>query len=808
MINQSLESFLGKRVIVLDGAMGTSLQSLGLPPGVLPETWNLEQPEKVVSVHRSYLEAGAQVIETNTFGANRKKLGQFGLADQVAAFNRRGVELARQAIADSGKRAWVAGVIGPLGELLEPYGPLSISEAYAAFSEQAQALVEAGADLILVQTMSDLAEARQAVLAAKRLGVPVFASVTFEESGKTLTGATPEAAVISLAAAGAKVVGANCSLGPREMRPVISKMAVLGLVPVLAEPNAGLPRLEGTQTVFPEGAAEFAQGMAELVRAGAAVIGGCCGTTSEHISRIAFLGGQRPNLSPRPKGRLFLASRTSHTVIGSGQPVRLIGERINPTGRKKLAADIASGSFKAVASEAREQTRAGAELLDVNVGVAGINQVQSMEQAVKVVARASQLPLVLDSATPEVLAAGAAVYQGKALLNSVSAKKASLDQVLPIAKEHGAAVLGLTLTEEGIPKTALGRLKAAETIVEAAIRHSLDPGDIIIDCLTLTVGAEPEGARETLEAIRLVKEELGVPTVLGVSNISHGLPRRELINRAFLAMAIASGLDAGILNPFELSIIETIHAGNLLTGRDQGARFYLFQYGDTEAGSEGRDQTGRDRAPSSETLYQAIVSGDRDKVEPALRELVAKADLHPLTIIQEILTPALEEVGRRYEDGRYFLPNLLLSAEAAQLAFSILREELASSNQTYLGKALLATVEGDIHDIGKNIVKVILENHGFQTVDLGKDVPVQTVVQRAQEDKADIVLLSALMTTTLPAMEETVKQLKKVLPQVPVMVGGAVVTRSYAEKIGAAGYAKDAVGAVQEAKKLIKTRRS
>ncbi|NLY55364.1 MAG: dihydropteroate synthase [Firmicutes bacterium] len=804
MNTSSLAAELGRGLILIDGAMGTMLQALGLSVKECPETWNISRPELVKSVHRSYLEAGAQIIETNTFGANQYKLAQFGLADEVEALNWHGVQLARQAIGEAGRdgSAWVAGVIGPLGELLEPYGSLPLQNAYAAFRRQAQSLVEAGADLLYIQTMSDLAEARQAVLAARGLGVPVWCSLSFEAAGRTLTGATPEAAVISLTAAGASVVGANCSLGPQELVPIIERMVSLGLAPVLAEPNAGLPRLVEGKTVFPADPAEFAAGLAKLHASGAAVVGGCCGTTPDHLKAAAHLRGAPVALHPRPQGVLYLASRTEHVAIGANQPVRIIGERINPTGRKKLAADIASGAMVEVAREARRQAEAGAELLDLNVGVAGIDQVAAITQAVPAVERVTGLPLVLDSDTPEVLQAGVSVYQGKALLNSVTAKKESLVQLLPIAKAYGAAVIGLTITEQGIPQTAEERLAAAETIVRTAQEYGLDPGEVIIDCLTLTVGADQQAARETLKAIRLIKQELAVPCVLGISNISHGLPNRVPLNDAFLAMAIANGLDAAIVNPLTDSTRATFVAANLLAGRDQGAARYLAAFGGPEAPSQA-PQKEAEPADNRQLLAKHVVTGDREGIALVVEKLLA-GGMDPLQLVTEVLTPALEVVGQKYELGEYFLPNLLLSAEAAQKAFAVIKAHFPADERVVLGRALIATVEGDIHDIGKNIVKVILENHGFSMLDLGKDVPVEKIVEVAAAEQVDLVLLSALMTTTLPAMAKTVRRLREVVPQIPVLVGGAVVTAEYAREIGADGYGKDAVAGVQEAKRLLK----
>ncbi|MDI3280247.1 MAG: homocysteine S-methyltransferase family protein [Bacillota bacterium] len=835
---------LGRQVLLFDGAMGTELQRRGLPPGACPELWNLEAPHLVREVHQAYREAGAQILETNTFGANRFRLREYGLAERVAELNFRGVALAREV---AGEEVLVAGSMGPTGQFLRPFGPLSFDEAYEVFAEQARALAEGGADLLLLETFSDLGEVRAALLAAREAAdLPVLVQLTFDESGRTVTGVAPEAAVAVLEALGAAAVGANCSTGPEAMVRIVQAMARAAALPVSAQPNAGLPRMEGGRAVYPLAPEEMAECGLRLVEAGAALVGGCCGTTPRHISALgrrlegqpvarragAGAAGEEAGAGGGPEAPRFsgpvvppvrLASRGQLVLVGSGQLPVAVGERLNPTARRRLAEELRSGRMSLVREEARRQAEAGAQVLDVNAGLPGIYEAATLAEMVEAIQAVADLPLSLDTADPRALEAGLRSFPGRALINSVTGEVRRLEEVLPLARRYGAAVLGLTLDERGIPPRAEERLQVAERILEAALAAGLRPEDLVIDCLVLAAGAQQREAAETIRAVRLVKERLGLATLLGISNVSHGLPNRPLLNATFLAMALGAGLDAALLNPYDPGVMAVLQAGAVLAGRDQHARRYLaaqaaegapFLPGEAAPGAGGagartgaaRGDEGAQVAEDLRPLWRAILEGDRSAVEGAVEAALAGGRA-PLAIIEGAVVPALDEVGRRYERGVYFLPQLMLAAESAQLAFARLRRELQGEGGPVRGTVVLATVKGDIHDIGKNIVGVMLSNHGFQVVDLGKDVPLERILAAAASERADIVGLSALMTTTMAEMRRVVEEIRRRGLAVRVMVGGAVVTPQFAREIGADAYGKDAVAAVQQALRLVQAER-
>ncbi|MGE5509462.1 MAG: homocysteine S-methyltransferase family protein [Chitinophagales bacterium] len=816
-----LAALLDGGTVLLDGALGTQLIAAGLTAGECPETWNLTHPEVLREVHRAYLAAGSQVITTNTFGGNRRKLSAYGLGGSVAELNAAGARLAREA---AGEGALVAGSMGPTGEFVEPFGPLSFREAYEVFQEQAKALLEGGADFLLLETFSDFGEARAALLAARDLGAPVAATFTFDEHGRTLLGADPEAVVVVLQGLGAAFVGANCSLGPQELIPLAHRMVAVAQVPVAVQPNAGLPRLVDGRPVYPLGAAEFGQAGRSLLEAGVRLVGGCCGTSPAHISALAEAVREAGRGAGRPACVAAAAAPTDLYLAGPGGVVHVsraglpaaIGERLNPTARRRLADAVRSGDFAVYREEARSQVAAGAQVLDLNVGVPGVDEPQAMRAAVKAVAAAVPVPLSIDSATGGALAAGLEVFPGRALLNSVSGKEASLAEVLPLARRYGSAVLGLTLDERGIPARAEDRLAVARRIVEAAEALGLRRSDLLIDCLVLAAGAQQAEVAETLKAVRLVREELGVATVLGVSNVSHGLPARPLLNRTFLAMAVAAGLDAAIFNPLDQGMWETLRAGAVLVNRDPHARAFLASLPAEErpaAAAAAAPAAAPLPAPESAgspvvvapspaaegwvaPLFRAVVEGESSRVANLVGKALAEAA--PLEVINRAVVPALEEVGRRYERGDYFLPQLMLAAEAARAAFAELKPHLAEAGGgASRATVVLATVEGDIHDIGKNIVAVMLENHGFRVVDLGKDVPARRIVEAVRREGASLVGLSALMTTTMMGMAQVIQALRAEGAPVKVLVGGAVVTEAFARSIGADGYGKDAVAAVR-----------
>ena len=794
---------LQERVFVLDGAMGTMLQERGLKPGQSPEEMNLVSPDVVAGVHREYLAAGAEIIVTNTFGGNREKLSHFGLQERVGEINAAAVRIARET---AGEEAYVGGSIGPTGRFVEPVGDLTFDEMAAIFREQAAALVSAGADLITLETFLDVKEIRAALIAIRDVApeIPVIAMLTFDDNGRTVLGTPPEAAAITLEAAGADIVGSNCGLGVEGMFAVLTAMRKVTRLPLICQANAGLPVLKDGVTLFPATPTEMTSFHDRLLNIGVRIIGGCCGTTPAHIRamREALAGKDQAYRAVGPSEAVtFLSSRTGFAAIGGGNQVAIIGERINPTGKKTFVAELGEGKVSYIRREATEQVASGAHLLDVNVGAPGIDEPHAMEQAVFCVTGAVQVPLVLDSSNPEALERGLKAADGKVLVNSVSGEEKSISRVLPLVKKYGAAVIGLALDEHGIPETAEQRLAVAERIVNAARDKGIKAGNVVVDCLTLTVSAEQKRAMESLRSVRLVKERLGVNTVLGVSNISFGLPARPVISSTFFAMAMAAGLDAAIINPKEQQMMDAFRSSMVLLNRDQNSASYIEAYKGTVQASLS---TGSAEPPKDirGRLGAAIISGDREGIEALVGEALV-AGLDPLAISNEGLIPGLEEVGRRFEKNLVFLPQVMRSAETMQAAFARLKQEIQGAGLASRGRILMATVEGDIHDIGKNIVCTLLENHGFEVVDLGKNVPADRIVAEALAQQADAVGLSALMTTTMAEMENVLARLREAGIKTFTMVGGAVVTQEYADRIGADLYAKDAMEAVAKIKELL-----
>ncbi|WP_027340294.1 homocysteine S-methyltransferase family protein [Halonatronum saccharophilum] len=792
---------LKEEILVLDGAMGTQLYKKGLEVGDCPEELNLTHPQIIEEIHREYVEAGSDIIQTNTFGASRIKLNEYELGDKIEEINKKAVELARRA---AKKDTIVSASIGPTGKLLEPMGDLPFSDALEIFGEQAKILEEAGADAISIETMTDLQEARAALIGIKEYtSLPIICHLTYEQNLKTMTGTDPLTAITVLEGLGADVIGANCSMGPEGLLKVINKMGGDTDTYLCVQPNAGLPILdENNNTVFPMEAKEMAGYIDSFIESGANIIGGCCGSTPEYISLVKEkVKGIKPKKRERRK-ETQLASRSKRISIADHLPTRIIGERINPTGRKELSAQLKEGEMEILAKEALKQSEAGADILDVNIGVPKIDQVATMGLALEKVQNLVDLPISIDTTNGEVLEAALQKVVGKPLVNSVTGEKESLERVLPLVKKYGAAVLGLTLDDNGIPKTAQGRLEVARKIVKRAEDLGIKRENILIDTLVLTASAQQERVTHTLEALRLIKEELGVATVLGVSNISFGLPHREKINTSFLAMAIQSGLNAPIMDPTIVTMKDTVLTSDLLLNKDPGSKRYLEVYGNNEESKKSKAEAKKEEKDKNilERIQDDILKGSKetiiDKIEEGLKEYSA------FDIINKGLIPGIKSVGEKYDKGIYFLPQLMLGAEAMQKAFGILKPILKEEgDEGNLAKIVIATVKGDIHDIGKNIVKVMLENNGFEIIDLGKDVPNEKIISTALDKKADIICLSALMTTTMPRMEEIVTQLKEANSTIPVMVGGAVVTEDYAQNIGA-HYSANAVGAVKVARKL------
>ena len=777
-----------KTLTFLDGAMGTMLQRSGMKPGALPELIALEDPALLTGIHRQYVEAGADIVYANTFGANRRKLAKLGVTVEAVVL----AAVAAAKTACEGTSARVALDIGPLGELLEPLGALDFDTAVDMFAELVRAGVKAGADLIAIETMTDLQEARAALLAAKEnSSLPVLVTMSFDESGRTFTGCTAASMAATLTGLGADAIGLNCSLGPKQLLPILREICASTPLPVVAKPNAGLPDpVDGHYDLSP---ADFAEAMAAAVEAGVSVVGGCCGTDPDYIRALhERVAGMIPGAREVRRESLVCTATKAVTVDG----VRVIGERINPTGKKRFQQALLAGDLDYIVDVAIQQEDAGADILDVNVGYPGVDEVTMLPRVVRKLQEATNLPLMLDSTNPAALEAGLRVYCGKAAVNSVNGDRKVLDGLLPIVKKYGASVVGLTLDETGLPKTAAERIAIAERILHAVEAHGIPRQDLWIDCLTLTVSAQQDQARETLAAIRHVTQVLGLRTVLGVSNISFGLPNRPLMATTFLVQAMAAGLTLPILNPNQREMMDAIAAHRVLSCEDAGCAAYVERFANADAPANPM----KHYESSITNLPDAIVRGLKADAARLAKDALSTAT--GLDLVETVLIPALDKVGANYEAGRAFLPQLLSAAQAAQAVFAVIQEHMGGGDAVRKEKVIIATVKGDIHDIGKNIVKTVMANYGYQMLDLGRDVPPETVVRSVVDDNVRLVGLSALMTTTLPAMEETVRQLKA-LPNPPaIMLGGAVVTADYAERL-ACRYAKDAKAAVEIARDVL-----
>ena len=780
---------------IFDGAMGTMLQAGGLKAGACPELMNVDAPDVVKKIHRAYIAAGATIVETNTFGASSLKLAHYGLENRVRELNFAAVKIAKDAAQAQAK---VAGSIGPTGKFISPLGELNFDDAYKIFFEQSSALAEAGADFLIIETCIDIQEMRAALLAAKdACNLPIICQLSYSEDGRTVTGTDPQSAAVILEGMGASVVGVNCSLGPEQLVPVVKILAENCRVPVSVQPNAGMPYLEDGKTKFPMDAKTFGAWGSKLVAAGATYLGGCCGTTPEHIRELAKairneeLGIR--NYSRRP---LMLASR-SKTVVIDKNSTTLIGERINPTGRKKLAAEIRAGSLLGVKKDALNQIKAGAKILDVNMGVGGINQAEMMAQAVREISRITDAPLAIDTSDAAALEAGLKNFPGRALINSVSLEPERIEKFLPLAKRYGAAILILPLTEEGVPSTAEERFSVAKKILDAAKSFGLDDGDFLLDALVMTISADKNACLEVLKTLKLYGA-LNLPTTMGLSNISFGLPNRPLINSTFFAMCLAAGLDAPIMNPYDESMQNVLKSAAALLAHDpNGLNF--SKLAQVTAAAPPPKKISLDALSA---IKFAIREGDKDEI-PALIKRAVDEKFSADEITERALTAAMNELGEDFGAGKIFLPQVLLSAETMRLAFDELKKIFPARETQTQGTFVIATVKGDVHDLGKNIVGALLANSGFKLVDLGKDVDSEKIVRAALEHDADIVGLCALMTTTMIQIDKVVEDLRAAGCAAKIMVGGAALTQEYADSAGADAYARDGVEAVRLAKSFV-----
>lgn len=792
---------LGKELLFFDGGMGTLLQAEGLQPGELPETWNIERKETIRKIHQSYFEAGSDIVLTNTFGANALKFHDENCS--LKAIIDAAVENVRfgaKAGIRDGRDYYVALDIGPTGKLLKPLGDLSFEDAYEAFKEVVQYGEKAGADLIHIETMSDTYEVKAAVLAAKEnTNLPVFATMIFDDKGKLLTGGDVPSVVALLEGLRVDALGINCGMGPKQMLPILQQIAQYTSLPIIVEPNAGLPKQRDGQTYYDVTPDVFAKQLQEIVKAGACVIGGCCGTTPKHIRAMISACKDLEMTKPTFKNHTIVSSYGKAVELGD-MPV-IIGERINPTGKSKFKQALKEHNLDYILKEGITQQDKGAHILDVNVGLPDIDEVVMMKEVVRELQSVTSLPLQIDTVDTEAMEQAMRIYNGKPMVNSVSGKQESMNAVFPLIQKYGGVVIGLTLDENGIPKTAKGRLEVAGKIIEEAKKYGIDKKDIVIDVLTMTISSEPNGAKTTLEALKMVRDTYGVRTALGVSNISFGLPSRPVINANFYTMAMQNGLTAGIINPSSEDMMRSYHSYCALMNYDTNCENYIAHYGNQEPA--------KTTVPAGQQidLKTAIEKGLKEDAYQTTVALVKTKE--PLEIINTYLIPALDTVGKGFEKGTVFLPQLLMSADAAKSSFAVLKEELEKNGgeEKEKEKVILATVKGDIHDIGKNIVKVLLENYSFEVIDLGKDVAPECIVETVLEKEVKLVGLSALMTTTVVSMEETIRQLREKAPDCKVMVGGAVLNQEYADMIGADFYGKDAMQSVYYAQKILTNHR-
>lgn len=796
-----ITDYCKEHLLYLDGGMGTLLQQRGLLPGELPERWNLSHPEEITAIHRAYFDAGSHVVCTNTFGANALKYGKDELSEIIAAAVKNADAARRQS--GGGDHKWIALDIGPTGRMLAPYGDLDFEDAVSVFAETVRLGVQNGVDLIFIETMNDSYETKAALLAAKENSdLPVFVCNAYGEDGKLMTGASPAAMVAMLEGMGADAIGVNCSLGPKALAGVVREYLRLASVPVIFKPNAGLPQVAEGRTVYDVSPADFAAQVAELAAQGAGILGGCCGTTPEYL---AALTGATRDMIPVPvtHKEITCVSSYTHAVFFGNRPV-LIGERINPTGKKRLKEALLAGDLDYLLKEGITQQEAGATVLDVNVGLPGLDEPALLTKVIRELQAVLDLPLQIDTSDPAAMQSALRRYNGKAMVNSVNGKRESMDAVFPLVKKYGGLVVALTLDENGIPAKAQGRVEIARRILECAESYGLGKKDLIFDPLAMTVSTDGDAGNQTLEAVRRIREELGCHTSLGISNVSFGLPRRELLNAAFFTLAMGQGLSAAILNPHCAEMMQAWYSFCALTGCDENCADYIGYAQSAPVASLApavpAAPQGKETPRQPEGLQGAIGKGLKEQAARLTKELLKTEE--PLQIVERQIIPALNAVGEAFEKKTLYLPQLLMSAEAAKAAFAEIKTAMPQDGGAHRCAVVLATVKGDIHDIGKNIVRLLLENYGFAVSDLGRDVSPEAVVKEVVRLQAPLAGLSALMTTTVPAMEETVRLLREQAPWCRVVVGGAVLNREYAAAIGADAYAADAMETVRYAEQI------
>ena len=806
---------------IFDGAMGTMLQAAGLEEGYCPELFNVERPEVVKNIHAQYLQHGSDVITTNTFGACSLKLEDYDLQDRVKEINIAAVKVAKEAIAEFKPSARVAGSMGPTGRFLQPLGNMSFDDIYDTYKEQADALIEGGVDFIIIETIIDVQEMRAALLASldarneagkTKEDVQIICQFSFSEDGRTITGTPPAVAATIVEAIGADIIGINCSLGPEQITPLIEEIASVTNLPISCQPNAGMPQLINKQTVFPLTAEEMGPLMLAIVDAGASYVGGCCGTTPAHIQSISnAVKAHAPKERAYIEPKTIITSRTKLLELGHNVKPLIIGERINPTGRKVLAQELRDGSFIRVKRDALDQVEAGADILDVNMGVAGMDQTPLMEKAIFELSMLVETPLSIDTLDPAAMEVALKNYPGRALINSVNGEEESITHVMPLAKRYGAALLCLPLSSGDLPEKAEDRVALAESIVNRAYNYGLQPHDLLLDPLVLTLASGEDSARQTLKTLRLYKEKFGFPTVMGLSNISFGMPQRPYLNGQFLTMALASGLTTPIMNPLNYAAKKAFVSSSTLLGWDPGSAEFIKEYGYEDettapgnAAPKGPDKASFDSNDPLANIRACVEQGEKE----AIVELVKKAladGMDPLDITKKGLSEAMNVVGDKFGSGKLFLPQVMLAAETMQAAFNTIKEIIPASESLDKGTVIVATVKGDIHDLGKNIVAALLENNGYKIVDLGKDVDPEVIVQAIKDNKAALVGICSLMTTTMPQIDNTIAAIRAAGLKTKVMVGGAVVSQDYADQAGADIYAKDGIAAVNHANDFFDT---